>query len=176
MFQGKNIFLRALEPQDLDVICKWENNPDIWHLSTTLVPYSRHILKKYIDQAQLDIYSSKQLRLVICLNDHCPIGCIDLFDFDPYHLRAGVAILIANDAERKKGHASESLQLLINYSFKHLHLNQLFCNILEDNEASIKLFSRQGFNMCGTKKKWIRKEDKWLDEHTLQLLAYSKAD
>jgi diamine N-acetyltransferase len=170
MFKGESIYLRALEPEDIQTLYRWENNTEVWHLSNTLAPYSLHLLKQYIEQAQLDIYTTKQLRLIICSAKDQAIGCIDLFDFDPYHLRAGVGILIADVSERKKGYAKEALQLLINYCSKHLHLKQLYCNILENNTASRQLFEHSGFKVCGTKEQWIRLESGWMNEHLLQLI------
>ena len=60
-----NIILRAPEPGDIDVLYLWENDPEIWQVSNTITPFSRYILEKYIENAHLDIYQVKQLRLMI---------------------------------------------------------------------------------------------------------------
>lgn len=103
-------------------------------------------------------------------NNFKTIGTIDLFDFDPYHCRAGVGILIADESERNRGFAHEALKLLVNYSFSILKLDQLFCNITRDNEKSLKLFTGLGFVITGEKKKWIKCPGGWLDEYFLQKL------
>src|SRR3954469_9733252 len=124
--KGKDIYLRALEPSDVDVLYKWENNRQIWHVSNTQTPFSRYVLEQFLVNAHEDIYTNKQLRLIISENDkEDAVGAIDLFDFDPYHLRAGVGILIA-DEHRNKGYALEALQLLQEYAFKTLLLQQLY--------------------------------------------------
>jgi diamine N-acetyltransferase len=66
MLSGKKIYLRALEPSDADMILRWENNPDNWSVSNTLVPFSRKLIEDYVSSAQ-DIYSVKQVRFIICL-------------------------------------------------------------------------------------------------------------
>ena len=110
--EGKQIYLRALEPDDVDVLYKWENNRQIWHVSNTQTPFSRYVLEQFLVNAHEDIYTNKQLRLIISeVNKEDAVGAIDLFDFDPYHLRAGVGILIA-DEFRNKGYAFEALELL----------------------------------------------------------------
>jgi hypothetical protein len=78
--KGQLISLRAVEPNDLELLYQWENNPSVWHLSNTLAPFSKHILKEYIENAKHDIYVTKQLRLMINTSKYGPIGCIDLFD------------------------------------------------------------------------------------------------
>ena len=93
-----------------------------------------------------------------------------MFDFDPYHLRAGIGILIYSEENRKKGYATEALQLLINYSFHYLGLHQLYCNIASDNMKSIKLFTKVGFIIVGEKKDWIKTPSKWINEYLLQLI------
>jgi diamine N-acetyltransferase len=170
---GKNIRLRAIEPSDLDVLFEWENDPENWLVSNTSAPFSRHTLRTYIDNAHQDIYQARQLRLMIDRQDPATgnpvtVGIIDLFEFDPLHLRAGVGILIARKGDRMKGLASEALALLVDFAFHNLHLHQLFCNVSEDNAASLRLFKKHGFTEAGRKKDWIRSRDKWLDVYLLQ--------
>lgn len=168
---GENIKFRALEPADAGLLYKWENNSDIWNVSNTIVPFSRYTLEQYVNSIQ-DIYITKQLRLMICLNneDFKPVGCIDLFDFDPLHSRAGVGIIIADKADRQKGYASEAIALIINYCFSVLYMHQLYCNIAADNETSLNLFLNKGFKMAGTKKEWLKSAHGFTDEHLLQLI------
>jgi len=171
------IILRALELSDIDLLYNWENDREIWLVSNTIVPYSKHILKKYLDNSHLDIYQTKQLRLMIDLKienlkNPKTIGTIDLFDFDPFHNRAGVGILIGDKSKRKKGYASKALESLIDYAFHTLQLNQIYCNILTDNKESLSLFQKHGFKIIGEKKEWIKIPGGFTDEYMLQLLNF----
>jgi diamine N-acetyltransferase len=174
---GSNIRLRALEPDDIDVLYKWENDRSIWHLSNTITPLSRFTLEQYVLSAGQDIYSTRQMRLMIDLkspeNGITTIGSIDLFEFEPAHMRAGVGILIL-EGFRGKGYASEALELLINYAFETLQLHQLFTNISADNAESIRLFESKGFQFIGVKKEWNRIRNKWQDESMFQLIHQTK--
>ena len=172
MLEGKNLILRALEPTDVDVLFEWENNEKLWHLSNTITPFSRFTMEQYILNAHQDIYTTKQLRLMIDKKEpdgNNLIGSIDLFDFDPTNKRAGLGVLIIEN-ERSKGYASEALDLLINYCFTTLQLHQVYCNISADNQASLKLFEKQNFSMVGQKKEWLFIDGKWVDENILQLI------
>jgi diamine N-acetyltransferase len=175
MLKSENLELRALEPSDIEVLYEWENNHELWHLSNTLTPVSRFVLEQYVMSAQQDIYSAKQLRLMINKKDEkgkSVIGSIDLFDFDPPNKRAGIGIMIIK-SEQKKGFASEALKVMINYCFNTLHLHQIYCNIESDNTASLSLFQNAGFVIVGTKKDWLSLKDKWKDELLLQLIDES---
>lgn len=172
MIKGEKIVLRALEPEDIDLLYECENDRESWHLSNTLTPFSRFALEQYIMAADQDIFTMKQLRLMIDKTGTTKkesIGAIDLFDFDPINKRAGIGILIIKN-ERNKGFASEALKLLIRYCFTTLELHQLFCNIETTNTASLKLFQNQGFEISGNKKDWVRKNNQWNDEYFLQLI------
>ena len=46
MINDENILIRALEPEDLEYLYKWENNMDLWDVSDTLTPFSHFALKK----------------------------------------------------------------------------------------------------------------------------------
>ena len=170
--RSENIQLRALEPTDIDLLYKWENDTSAWHLSSTLTPFSRFALEQYVINAGEDIFATKQLRLMIDVHSGqttITTGCIDLFDFDPVNLRAGVGIMIIK-AEREKGYASEALDLMIDYAFNKLRLHQLYANVIATNVASLDLFKKKHFIVIGVKKEWIISENNWEDEYMMQLI------
>lgn len=165
--KGNHIYLRALEPDDLNFIYELENNTAIWEISGTTTPYSKHVLKKYLDNAHRDIYDVKQLRLCICKGEKV-LGLIDLFDFDPQNKRAGVGIVILEEKERNNGIGTEAIELLCDYGFTTLGLRQLFANVIEDNSASLYLFKKLGFEEVGIKKDWIYSNGEFKNEILLQ--------
>jgi diamine N-acetyltransferase len=169
--KGDTIYLRALEPNDLEFIYAMENDESIWDVSNTQTPYSRFLVKQYLENAHQDIYEAKQLRLAICQDEDFPaIGLIDLFEFDPKNNRAGIGIVIQANDNRNKKIGSEALELLIKYSFRHLNLHQLYANISSENEASKALFTKFGFQKIGTKKDWILVNGTYKDEDVFQLI------
>ncbi|MDD3914060.1 MAG: GNAT family protein [Bacteroidales bacterium] len=171
MMKGDNIYLRALEPSDTKILYDWENDCYIWQFGSTITPYSEAVINIFIKNSiDYDIYAAKQLRLMICKNaDTKAVGCIDLYDFDPLNRRAAVGIFITKK-EQQKGYASEALKTLINYAFNILNLKQLYCNIIETNTTSIKLFTAQNFVQCGVKKQWLLYDGQWFDELCYQLI------
>ncbi len=170
---GPNLLLRAPEPADIDLIFRWENDTRIWHLGNTLAPFSRFAIEQFVLDTDRDIFSSKQLRFMIDWHSSAAvtttIGSIDLFDFDPFHKRAGIGILI-DEPFRRKGFALEALSLLTEYCFHTLNLHQIYCTIGDDNSESIKLFAKAGFVQCGIKKEWLCRNGSWTDELIFQLI------
>lgn len=166
--QFGKITLRPLEPDDIDLLYRWENDLAIWEVSNTKTPFSKHILAQYIRESAKDIYETKQLRLIIQNQKLEAVGAIDLFDFEPYHLRAGVGILIHNKDDQNQGYATDALHALSNYAFEILGLKQLYANIATDNLNSIRLFEKTGFKKVGIKKDWIKISSGWKDEGLFQ--------
>ena len=129
---GTRLLLRAIEPEDVSFVYRWENDPSAWGDGCALAPYSRYAIRTYIEESQRqDIFQSRQLRLmIVCQNDKSVAGMVDLFDFDPYHRRAAVGIYV-DTRYRKQGMASEALELLCRYAFDFLHLHQLYAHVAE---------------------------------------------
>jgi diamine N-acetyltransferase len=173
--KGKHVLLRAPEPEDLDVLYLWENDQEIWQVSDTLLPFSKFELRNYIENSRHDIYEAKQMRFMVDLKEIDSvktIGTVDLFDFDPFHSRVGVGILIGDLDARRKGYANESLRILMDYCFNTLLIHQIFCNILSDNTESLNLFQNNGFSVSGEKKHWIKTKEGWKDELFLQIINH----
>jgi len=169
--QGQNIQLRALEPEDLEFVYAIENDETIWEVSNTITPYSKFLIRQYLENAHQDIYEAKQLRLTICKKENLEaIGLIDLFDFDAKNKRAGIGIIIQNEIDRNSGFGKESLRLVINYAFEKLQLHQLYANIGTENKASISLFTTFGFEKIGVKKDWNLINNAFHDEAVFQLI------
>ena len=48
LLTGKHVSLRAIEPEDLEILYTLENDTDMWDISSVHVPYSRYTLKQFI--------------------------------------------------------------------------------------------------------------------------------
>lgn len=155
--------LRALEPDDLDILYDTENDKSLWKYSNTSSPFSKHSLKKFIENSHLDIIEHNQVRLVLSDKNNLPFGFIDLFKYDMINKRAGVGIIIF-EKYRSRGLGSISLDLIENYVKKYIPIHQLYANISSENIESIKLFEKHNYLKVGNKKDWIYYNNKYFDE------------
>ena len=168
--QGPHLQLRAREPEDLDMMYTIESDTTLWDVSNRQVPYSREVLRQYIINSQADLYADKQVRLMMELRTtHETVGAIDLFNFEPLHRHAEVGIAVLQ-AHQGKGYATEALQLLCDYAFRFLGMEQLVAHIASDNTCSMQLFSTCGFTPCGTLKRWWNVEGTFKDVTLMQQL------
>ncbi|GAB1415952.1 GNAT family N-acetyltransferase [Paludibacter sp.] len=157
LLENAHIKLRAVEPEDLELLYDWENMSDLWETGITRQPYSKFALKEYINQIHSDIYQSGQLRLMMVeKNTGKTVGTVDLYDFDIHNSRIALGLFVAPEYQGN-GFAKSALQIIEEYVFSFLKINQLYCYISIHNEASISMFRKEYFTET-TLKNWIKTE------------------
>lgn len=146
--------LRAIEPEDLDLLYKIENDIHLWNVGATNVPYSRYTLHDYVANSTGDIYNDRQVRLMVESYRGDVVGIVDIVNFDPSHLRAEVGIVIEN-RHRRQGYAQAALKAIAQYSLSVLHLHQLYVFADTGNQASVNLFRKMGYESQTELKDWL---------------------
>ena len=104
-----------MEPEDLDVLYRIENDVELWDVGATNVPYSRYVLHDYIANASGDIYADRQVRLIVEGPDGTVVGLVDLTNFDPKHRRAELGLVVERP-HRRKGFARRVLLHIEHYA------------------------------------------------------------
>ena len=146
--------LRALEPEDLDLLYTIENDVEHWDTSSTNVPYSRYALRDYLANQSHDIFIDRQVRFVIVSDEEEAVGLLDLFDFIPEHNRAELGIALLRK-HRGKGYGTRAIAELIQYARDTMHLHQLVAVVAESNLPSRKLMSDAGFTKVTVLNDWL---------------------
>jgi diamine N-acetyltransferase len=167
MANNSDIRLRAIEPEDLDLLYHIENDQRLWNVGTTNVPYSRYTLHDYIATSSDDIYADRQVRLVVENKAGETVGMVDLVRFDPQHQRAEAGIVIL-DACRRQGYATAALEELSHYALRVLHLHQLYAVVKSDNLAALHLFRKVGYEEKAQMKDWLFDGRRYYDALLLQ--------
>lgn len=145
--------MRALEPEDLELVYRIENDSELWPSSGSSQHLSRYTVRQYLEQQTSDIYRDGELRLVI-ETDGKAVGLVDLTSFCPHHLRAEVGIVVLSEYHRH-GIASEALRQLTDYATRRLHLCCLYAYVATSNTPAQALFRSLGYQPVGTLQKWI---------------------
>ena len=162
LLDGEKVVLRAVEPEDIDLMYLLENDTSLWQYGNSNVPYSRYALGRFIEQSSGDIYADGQLRLTVRTCQGVPVGFVDLQDFDHTHSRAEVGIVILPEMQGR-GYATEALRLLSEYAGTVLHLHQLYALVSEDNVRACSLFSRSGYRHSCTLHEWLKADNGYTD-------------
>ena len=161
------VTLRAIEPEDLDLLYRIENDQQLWHVGATNVPYSRYTLHDYIATSADDIYADRQVRLIIENGDGQIVGICDIVRFEPQHLRAEAGIVIM-EPFRQHGYAQAAILQLTHYALTILHLHQLYAVVATNNEAALHLFRNVGFEHETLLRDWLFDGHNYADAVVMQ--------
>lgn len=168
--EAPSVVLRALEPEDLDILYEVENDRDIWGVSCTNMPYSRFTLHEYIANSTGDIYTDRQVRLIITNDERQFIGMIDLCNFNPQHQRAEVGIVV-RPQYRDRGYGKAALLKLMDYAHAVLHIHQLYALVSVDNLWCVKLFEGVGFKRDAELQDWLFAGDKYINVYLMHFFC-----
>lgn len=160
--------LRALEPEDAEMMYVAESDPAAWRYSDYLAPMSREMLQEYALTYDADPFRSGQLRLIIEHNETA-IGILDLFDISPRHLRADTGIYLL-PSFRGKGLGVRALNLAKEYCRERLGLHQLTASVAQPNADALRCYEKAGFISTGKRPEWIRTSEGWDDIELLSCL------
>jgi diamine N-acetyltransferase len=164
MISNDTVRLRAVELSDVDVMYQWENDTSLWYASSTITPFSRYQLEQFVRHSHLDVYETRQIRLMIeSVATSEIVGMIDMFDYDPFHQRGAIGIML-HSRFRGRGLAVEALMLFTGYLFNYLGMHQAYASVAADNAESISLFGKCGFVMTGKRIQWSRRGSEYVDE------------
>ena len=130
------ITLRALEPEDLDLVHGIENDAALWQWGSTSQPLSRYTVHQYLANQHADIYLDGQLRLVIEAEGK------------------SVGIVVLSECQRR-GLATQALRQLAEYASQHLHLRSIYAYVADENAAGQALFRASGYTPLAQLPRWI---------------------
>ena len=161
------LFLRALEPEDEPLLYDIENRREAFLIGENRIPFSHDYLQRFIYASlQENFFSSGQLRLIAGRNTPEgmaeAVGIVDFFNYEAFHRRAETGIVVC-PAFRTRGMGEKILELACTYARNQRNLHQLYAEVAANNENSLKLFAKCGFERCGLRRQWLLQAGQWTD-------------
>ncbi len=160
MTSSADIRLRAVEPEDLELMYRIENDPQFWNYGSTTVPYSRYVLRQYLETSRNDLFADGQVRLVIA-KGRTSMGFADLTNLDAIHLRAEIGLAVLREYQGQHI-GTTAIQCLCEYA-RRVHLHQIYAIIATVNEPATRLFRSLAFTPSTLLHDWLRTEDGFVD-------------
>ncbi|MEO0469880.1 MAG: GNAT family protein [Bacteroidota bacterium] len=149
-WQGKNIRLRGLEPEDADTFFQWNQDIQTQHgLDQIWFPGSKARVREWAEQKSQQSGEKDEFFFVIEeLSSGQIAGMIHPSNCDRQNgtFSYGVGII---EAFRRKGYAQEAIRMVLRYYFEELGYQKVNVGIYAYNEASIKLHVQMGFTEEG---------------------------
>lgn len=145
--------LRAIEPEDLDWFFRIENDSSMWHLGSSKEPWSRDVLRRYVEAQPGNLQRDGQLRLIL-EHQGVPVGAFDLYDYDSVSRKAGIGVVVDGNY-REMGWGKKAMIALERYAFEMLGIHMVFAVVPVTNAASQSLFTSCEFEPVGQLKDWL---------------------
>lgn len=166
---GKKVVLRALEPEDMEILRTIINEPEIEKLvGGWSFPVSKIQQQNWYSNIVDD---RRNLRFAIETKEDGIIGMADLRDIDWKNRIAFHGIKIGNKNFRGKGYGKDVVFTIMRYAFEELNLNRLDGTIIEYNEGSKKLYLQKcGWKIEGIQRQYIFKGNNYYDQLIVGIL------
>lgn len=165
---GNQIYLRAMEDGDEEIVAQTENHPDARDTLFYALPASIDSIHAKWNKLRDD---SSSIVFIICnKNPDKPIGITAFHRIDWVSRMAIFYIAIADSENRSKGFGSEAMRLNIEYAFNTLNLNRIQLHVAIKNEKAISVYKKSGFVIEGTLRQAMFRNGKYHDFYVMGLL------
>lgn len=162
------MYLSPCDSKDSTVFTKWMNNSAItdgWGNSFGLIDEEKMVSRLSANQKSEYCFS------VVKLEGDQLIGYCILYDFNKICRCASCGILIGEIGEQNKGYGTDALKLLLKFAFKSLNIHSINLGVYDFNKPAIKIYSRLGFQVIGTRRQCYFLNGQWHDEILMDLLC-----
>ena len=99
------------------------------------------------------------------------IGNCGINQIDQKNRAAEIGIFIGNEEDRNKGYGKEALNILLDYGFNYLNLNNIQLGVFSFNERAIACYKKVGFKEYGRRRKCYFLNGKYYDKVYMDILA-----
>lgn len=159
---GKKVKLRAIEREDLPLLHKWANDPEIWNmLGGWHFPSNMDFMDKWF--SGLGSNPSKQ-NFAIDTEEHGLIGTVNLVDIDWKNNNAFTGLQLGDKDIRGKGYGVDTFMAIQRYAFEELHLQRLDGTVIEYNKPGFGFITKHcGWKEEGRQRNWYFRNNQYWD-------------
>lgn len=163
---GKRVYLSPMNVEDAETYVKWLNDFNITDgLGTSSIIISLEGEKEWISHN-----SDKYHFAIINLENDKLIGNCGFNELEQLRQCAEVGLFIGDEENRNKGYGEEVLNLLLNYGFNYLNLNNIMLKVFSFNKRAINCYKKVGFKEIGRRRQAYYLKGKFYDEVYMDIL------
>ncbi len=145
--KGKRIILTPIPESEefYRLYHKWLSDTNLkYKIGEEDMTYTLKEIMKMHDEWKKDF---KNMTFCILNKENEPIGDINIFDSEEFNNLPEISIMLGEHSG--KGFGTEASQLLIDFAFKKLKLNEINLSVYKDNPKAVKLYEKLGFKITG---------------------------
>ncbi len=163
---GKKVYLSPMNVEDAETYVKWLNDFSVTDgIGTSNKMMSLEIEKEWISQ------NSNQYQFAIVrLEDDQLMGNCSIHGLDLSRHTAEVGLFIGDEENRNKGYGQDVLNILLDYGFNYLNLNNIMLKVFSFNERAIRCYEKVGFKEIGRRRQSYYLRCKYYDDVYMDIL------
>ena len=147
VISGDKISLRFAHESDVRKIIFWENEDENGYTNLYHDKLLIADVLNWVKSRKNNLSDELELRFIICEKGREEgIGAIDLFEFDKKEKAVGIGLIVEKEF-RKRGVATEALQMLVQYCLVNFDIKTFWCYVHKQNAPSLSLFLKCGFKI-----------------------------
>lgn len=165
---GEHIYLSPRNSEDVEKFTEWLNDFE----TTDYTGRSGQIMTLEKEKEYLEKHSDDEaVFAIVRLEDDELIGTVGLENINHLSKKATLGIFIGEKESRNKGYGTEAIQLILEYGFKYLNLNNIKLDLMEFNERALACYKKCGFKEYGRRRKCNFINGKYYDTIEMDILA-----
>ncbi len=166
---GENIYLSPRNSEDVEIFTEWLNDFE----TTDYLDRSGTVMTLEAERKYLEENSGNEdiAFVIVTLEDDKMIGTVCLEEINAINRTATLGIFIGDKEYRNKGLGTEAIQLILDYGFNYLNLQNIRLNLMEFNERALKCYQKCGFKEYGRRRKCKFINGKFYDSIHMDILA-----
>lgn len=162
---GDKVYLSPLSTDDINMYTKWMNDLDVTEKfggasEVATLNNCEHWLE--------NISKCHHYAIVLAASDEI-IGVCGFNNLNFLRQIGEISIFIGDNKNRGKGYGTESLNLLLQYGFEYLNLNNIMLTVYDFNNSAINLYKKCGFKVFGKRTKAFPLHGKYFDQVYMEI-------
>jgi len=125
---------------------------------------------------KLIIYKKIGITFNVIIFDSVLLAKSQLHEINNINRTATLGIFIGNKKYWSKGYGTEAIQLILDFGFNYLNLNNIDLALMEFNQRALKCYEKCGFKEIGRKRKCNFINGKYYDSILMDILVEEFTD
>lgn len=142
--EGDEVRLRPLTDDDVPLLMRWFNDPDVRHWLYAS-ERAAETLESQRERFEEQRHDDSWVEWCIETSDGEPIGCVGLVSIDAAHRDAELYIFIGEREHWCHGYGTDAVGRVLKYAFAELGLRRVELTSDGDNLRGIRCFEKCGF-------------------------------
>lgn len=163
---GKSVYLSPMNIEDAEIYVKWLNDFSV----TDGIGTSDRIVSLESEKEWISQNSNQYQFAIVRLEDDKLIGNCGIQEINQSKQCAEVGLFIGDEENRNKGYGQDVLNLLLDYGFNYLNLNNIMLKVFSFNERAISCYKNVGFKEMGRRRQSSYLKGKFYDVVYMDIL------